>query len=110
MNNSRVMLPTSIENASGSEEISKLWKNHFKSLFNCLKSNNSKTKYSVNSTLDELKVSTDDVIEAIKKLDNNKSCGSDNIYAEHLKNAFERLLSIYASLDCLYMGSCHNLY
>ena len=33
INNSRAMLPTSIEGATGTEEIAKLWKKHFESIF-----------------------------------------------------------------------------
>ena len=33
-------------------------------------------------------------MDAIKKLENNKSCGSDKIYAEHLKYASERLIPL----------------
>ena len=36
INNSKVMLPSSIENATGVEEITMLWKKHDQSLFNCL--------------------------------------------------------------------------
>ena len=32
-----------------------------------------------------------DVYEAINKLDCNKSCGADDIYAEHLKKSYIRL-------------------
>ena len=41
-----------------------------------------------------VKVSTNDVKEAIKKLDCNKSCGSDQIYAEHQKYASNKILPL----------------
>ena len=95
INNSKMMLPTSIENATGSEEIIKLWKKHYESLFNCLNNNNnSNVNYTLNSTFNELKVNINELIDAIKKLDMNKSCGADNIYAEHLKYASERLIPL----------------
>ena len=89
------MLPTSIEDASGAEEISKLWKNHFESIFNCLQNvSKSPVNNSVNCSFNELKVSIDEVRDAIQKLVLNKSCGSDNIYAEHIKYASERLIPL----------------
>ena len=94
INNCRVPLPTSIEDASGSDNIIKLWKNHFQNLFNCLNSTrtivnnvNNLTNYDFNA----LKVTIDDIQNAIKRLDNNKTCGSDEIYAEHLKYSSEKL-------------------
>ena len=35
INNSKVPLPTRIEDATGNENILKLWKNHFQNLSNC---------------------------------------------------------------------------
>ena len=94
MNNSKITLPTSIENATGTEEITELWRNHYENLFNCLQKPKSKSSHSINSKFDDLIVTTDDVIDAIKKLEINKSCGVDNIYAEHLKYANDRLIPI----------------
>lgn len=95
INNSRVMLPTSIEDATGTEEICKLWKNHYERLFNCLqKNNNSKVICTTNSSFNDLKVEINEVMDAIKKLDNNKSCGADKIYAEHLKHASEKIIPL----------------
>ena len=94
INNSKIMLPASIENATGAEEITGLWKNHYESLFNCLKKNNTQCYNSVNDKFSDMKVTVNEVIDAIKNLELNKSCGADNIYAEHLKYASERLIPI----------------
>ena len=95
INNSRAMLPTSIEDASGAEEIGKLWKRHFESIFNCLKNvRKSPAKSSVDCNFNEVKVSVDEVRDAIAKLVLNKSSGSDNIHAEHIKYASERLIPL----------------
>ena len=95
INNSKIMLPTSIEDATGADEISTLWKNHFKSIFNCLQNfNKLSTNYNVNSSFNDLRVTTDEVIEAIKKLELNKSSGADKIQAEHIKYANEKLIPL----------------
>ena len=91
INNCRVPLPTSIENVSGNENIIELWKNHFQNLFNCLNSNITSAHTVKNCDINALKVTIDDIKNAIDKLDNNKTCGSDEIYAEHLKYSSEKL-------------------
>ena len=95
INNSNVPLPSSIGDATGSDEIVKLWETHFFSIFNCI--NNSDiniNEYESKTPYNEVKVSTYDIQEAIKKLDYNKSCGSDQIYAEHLKYASNKILPL----------------
>ena len=91
VNNSRVPLPTSIEDASGSANILNLWRNHFQSLFNCLNNSKFNMKTKLDCDFNELKVTIQDIQNAIKRLDNNKSCGSDEIYAEHLKYCSDKI-------------------
>ena len=89
-NNSKTPLPTSIEGTSGNDNILKLWENHYKSLFNCL--NN--IEYNIKAEQYDntiLKVTMNEIKNAINKLDNNKACGLDEIYAEHLKNSSDKL-------------------
>ena len=95
INNSRTLLPTSIEDATGEKEISKLWKNHFESLFNCLQKieNQSLNKIS-DSSFNDIKVTPFEVREAIRKLKDNKSSGEDKIYAEHIRSASDRLIPL----------------
>ncbi|CAL4117401.1 unnamed protein product [Meganyctiphanes norvegica] len=51
---------------------------------------------------DMIKVSIKDIQEAIKKLDCNKSCGSDQIYDGNLKHAtLAKIVSLYTSLKKL---------
>ena len=84
---------TTVEGASGADEICKLWKRHFESIFNCLQNvSKSPVNYQVDCRFNEMKVSVDEVKDAIEKLVMNKSCGSDNIHAEHIKYASERLI------------------
>ena len=92
INHSKVPLPSTIENVSGSGEILKLWKSHYQKIFNCLSQNNTiKGKSGTDCQFNDIKVTVKEVHEAVKKLDNNKSCGADSIYAEHLKYASEKL-------------------
>ena len=44
INNSKIPLPTRIDDATGNENILKLWKNHFQSLFNCINNSNTMNK------------------------------------------------------------------
>ena len=100
INNSKVPLPTRIEDATGNENILKLWKNHFQNLFNCINNSNTMNKkMDVNCSYNTMKVTINDIQDAINKLDCNKSCGADDIYAEHLKYASEK---IYPLLSILY--------
>ena len=86
INNSQIPLPTSIEDASGSEQILNLWKNHFFETFNCLnKGNISQSVGNVDSNFEDIKVTVNNVYNAVKKLACNKACAADNIYAEHIK-------------------------
>ena len=92
INHSKVPLPSTIENVSGSGEILKLWKSHYQKIFNCLSQNNTiNGKSGTDCQFNDIKVTVKEVHEAVKKLDNNKSCGADSIYAEHLKYASEKL-------------------
>ena len=42
----------------------------------------------------DLQVTYSELTSAIKDLDNNKSCGLDGIYAEHLKHCSDRILPL----------------
>ena len=47
--------------------------------------------FGLNCDRSNITVNSDEVLEAIKTLDKNKSCGMDGIFAEHLKYANRRL-------------------
>ena len=95
VNNSQIPLPTSIEDASGSEEIVKLWKTHFQEIFNCInKSDITQKMGKVDDKFNDIKITAANVYDAIKKLGCNKSCGADNIYAEHLKYSSAKLYTL----------------
>ena len=92
MNNSKTPLPTNIDGISGDDAIAELWKKHFMELFNCVKSRSSKKHGAAcNYEYSDVLVSSDEVEKAIKQLDNNKACGLDGVYAEHLKYSNKNL-------------------
>ena len=80
-----VPLPTSIDNATGKKEVTDFWKSHFDQLLNCVSGRdindlNYECKFDPN-----MLISPGMLEDAINKLAEGKSCGTDGIYAEHLK-------------------------
>ena len=94
INNSKTPLPCSIDNANSPEEITTLWENHFKNIFNCLNYIKSDRVYNLSSSYDSVKVHNSEIFEIIKSLELNKSCGMDGIQAEHLKYASSKLIPL----------------
>ena len=93
INNSKTPLPCSIDNANSPEEITKLWENHFTNIFNCLDRVKTDNKFCLD-TYDNVKVNNTEIVEAIKSLQLNKSCGMDGIQAEHLKYSSNKLIPL----------------
>lgn len=95
MNNCKTSLPSNIEgNVSGLDKIAEVWREHYSKLFNCVKSNIVVVE---NVDLSEnMAVSSEDVYDAIMRLDDNKACGMDHITAENLKYASHRLCPLIA--------------
>ena len=80
-----VPLPTSIDNATGKKEVTDFWKTHFDQLLNCVSGRdindlNYECKFDPNMIISPGKLE-----DAINSLAEGKSCGTDGIYAEHLK-------------------------
>ena len=97
MNNSNLSLPIVINNVTGSENIVKIWKTHYEKLFNCLKNTNHiHTLYNDNTIhfVTDMLISHTEITTAIEGLGNGKSCGLDNIYAEHLTHCSNRVLPL----------------
>ena len=95
MNHCNTPLPTTIDGVTGEANIAKVWRKHFEDLLNCQRSTNSVDEVP-NDNLDfnDLLVSKEEIVLAIKDLANNKSCGLDGIYAEHLKFASCHLVEL----------------
>ena len=95
MNNSNTPLPEVIDNVSGANDILKVWKDHYSNLFNTLrKCTYDSNKYILQSSYQDVMVTIDEVKWAISKLELNKACGIDKMYAEHLKYASDRILPL----------------
>ncbi len=89
-----VTLPCSIEGVSGAENIAELWRQHYTTLFNCVKSEPGKVE--VVSSMDTGSITTNEVYQAIIQLKELKTGGLDEITAEHLKFASFRLVVLLA--------------
>ena len=92
INNSKSVLPSSINNANSPGEITKLWEDHFNKLFNCLDKVPYKGGFSLNDSYNSIKVENSEIADAINSLDLNKTCGLDGIQAEHLKYSSMKII------------------
>ena len=94
INNCKTSLPSSIDDASSPGDICNLWQKKFYELFNCIPSN--RFQVGAVDTDEEVTITSQEILEAVLKLDNNKDCGLDNIAAEHLKYACRKLYILLA--------------
>ena len=94
INNCKTPLPSNIDGVSGLEEISQLWRQRYSELLNCVKSD----LFIVDNVEfnNDVIVTPAEVQEAMVKLKENKSCGLDNITAEHIKYAGQKLCPLLA--------------
>ena len=82
-------MPQRIGDSVGENNICNEWKNHFSRVYNSV-SNSSDDFYhncsiSSNSFNNDLLFTDAELLLTLCTLDSNKSCGNDNIFAEHLK-------------------------
>ena len=94
-NSGNVAFSNKIENETGSQNITNMWRDHYQQLFNSVNDTNDKPyvlSYIRNNhdTIDAV-VTVDDMICSIKELPNNKSPGYDGLMSEHFKYASHRL-------------------
>ena len=75
----------SIDDATGKQEVTNMWKDHFKNLLNCVNGKDSRNLISGCEFDPSLVISPGEIEDAINKLVGGKSSGLDGIYAEHLK-------------------------
>ena len=94
VNNAKTPLPCKIENANGPQEISELWKTHYFNIFNCLPKGNFNCYSESFESYDDIKVKCSEIIDSIKNLKDNKSCGLDGMYSEHIKYASDKLIPL----------------
>ncbi len=79
INRSNVTLPCSIEGVSGAENIAELWRQHYSTLFNCVKSEPGKVE--VVSNINTGSITTNDVDQAKIQLKEGKTGDLDQITA-----------------------------
>jgi len=89
---------------SGTDNILQMWRRHYQDLFNCVKGTND-----VNSLCNQIfycndiVVSNEDVVRAVKQLDMYKSCALDGLYAEHLKYYSNRVIPMIAMCSTIFL-------
>jgi exonuclease III len=102
--NSRISLPTRIDDHHGNSEIADMWKNHYESIFNAVPHSNCSNKYdkynatNVTTLYSDMIVSESEIFEIIKDLPNGKSSGLDGLTGEHLKYAGMKLIYLLSLL------------
>lgn len=93
MNASKIPLPSSIDGVTGTVNIAELWRKHYSDLLNCVKSED----FSIDTIpYENVVIRAEEVSSAIGKLALNKSCGPDQITAEHLRFASHRVFVLLA--------------
>ena len=98
MNASKVPLPSQIDGVEGAAEIAERWKVHFHNLFNCINDSEcTQLDVDLSTIFSDVKVSVTELQEAISTLDHRKSCGSDDIYPQHLLYAPASALNLLTS-------------
>ncbi len=95
--NSKTTLPVSIDGVTGTNNISNFWKTHYESLFNSVKNPtaaplNANLNRPTGETYTSILVTPEEIKATVAKLQSNKSCGTDGIYAEHLQYASTLLI------------------
>ena len=94
INNAKTPLPCSIEDSNGPKDIINLWEKHYHEIFNCLPKVSYGSNFVLEESYDKVKVKIEEIINAIKSLDDNKSCALDGIFAEHMKYASSKLVPL----------------
>lgn len=85
--------------------VAKLWKDHFQSIFDCIPDKEENLCYDAMYSAG-IKVSHNEISDAIGKLVNKKACGLDGIYTEHLKYNNTRLHLLFEHV--LYCSLVHG--
>ena len=102
-----IPLPVSIDDATGKQEVTNMWKDHFKNLLNCVKGKDSKNLVSDCDFDPSLVISPGEIEDSINKLVGGKSSGLDGIYAEHLKYGSKDYRPLLA--QCVKKFSCTRI-
>ena len=71
-----------------------MWEKHYHGIFNCLHKLTYDSNFQLNDSIGSVRVKNIELLDAIKSLKDNKSCGLDGIHAEHLKYASGKLIPL----------------
>ena len=103
--NSRVNLPSVIDNSNGDEQITEMWQSHFEQVFNTVKESNCQGLHAELQSADlvfcqDMVVNGNEILDILKCIPNGKAAGLDGLSAEHIKYAGQVLpvmLSLFVS-------------
>ena len=111
LHSSKMPTPNCIDGVTGANDIVELCTDRFQRLLNCIQDENIEELPVDVSYSSDILVTVADIESAIGHLDNNKSCGLDGIYAEHLKLCSRRIIPrwLCAFLLYLFTVSCQTL-
>ena len=119
-NVNKSVLPQQVGNATGEKDICDKWKEHFSAIYNSVSNSaadefhKNKLKYVPGDS--DVWLTESQFLIAVLKLENNKSSGQGNIFAEHIKycslsmwrvicnrfNSFFYCMGFYPNLSCPY--------
>ena len=99
INNDKCSIATTVNNTSGPQNITAMWKQHFEGLLNS--SVDTSVKDDVTCTLknDDLyfsRFTIADVLKGIKSLKHNKAAGLDHLSGEHFQFAHDKIAALLA--------------
>ena len=100
-NKRKAVLPQQIGKAIGESNICDQWKSHFYNIYNSVPDSCDETFHNIrvgNDSINEFMFTVAQLITAVSKLETNKSCGYDSIFAEHIKHCSVSMLRILTAL------------
>jgi hypothetical protein len=87
LKNTKVPLPGSVDECQGEKDISKMWKCHYESIMNCVRSDDHKEdvlhSFQSISDSDNIVIVPGQVLSALKSAKQGKSPGQDGLSSEH---------------------------
>ena len=100
-NRKKTVLPQQIGNAVGEKNICDEWKSHFHRIYNSVPGSRDDTYVHIkvgNEPIIDFLFTEAQFLVAVSKLENNKSSGYDNLFAEHIKHCSFSVLRLLCKL------------
>lgn len=99
--NNELPLPTEVNKCNGEDEISKMWKNHYENIMNCVRGDTGRksvlSEMKNISQSDRIFIRPDQVMHALKCAKKGKSPGLDLLSTEHFVHA-DKSVSVFLAL------------